>query len=89
MVFSGSGRLSRGHVAVVTQVMGPREIKVDHANWQNHGEIDLNMPVLDVSQKNDWSEVRVWNMQTQSFGSHVYKISGFISSDRTAMIGEQ
>lgn len=81
MVFSGSGRLSRGHVAVVTQVMSPREIKVDHANWQNHGEIDLNMPVLDVSANNDWSKVRVWNVNTNSFGTHVYAISGFISTD--------
>jgi hypothetical protein len=83
MVFSGSKRISRGHVAVVTQVVSPREIRVDHANWQNHGEIDLNMPVLDVSPNNDWSQVRVWNVNTNTFGSHVYKISGFISKDRT------
>lgn len=89
MVFSGTGRLSRGHVAVVTQVVSAREIKVDHANWQNRGEIDLNMPVLDVSANNDWSQVRVWNVHTNSFGSHVYKISGFISSDHSAGIGAQ
>ncbi|HEX2590051.1 MAG TPA: CHAP domain-containing protein [Rhizomicrobium sp.] len=83
MVFSGTGRLKRGHVAVVTQVVNAREIKVDHANWQNHGEIDLNMPVLDVSANNDWSEVRVWNVSTNSFGTHVYKISGFISTNQT------
>jgi hypothetical protein len=84
MVFSGSNRIARGHVAVVTQVISPREIKVDHANWQNRGEIYLNMPVLDVSQNNDWSEVRVWNMHTNSFGTHVYKISGFITNDQVA-----
>jgi hypothetical protein len=84
MVFSGSQKIRRGHVAVVTAVMGPREIKVDHANWQNHGEIDLNMPVLDVSKNNDWSEVRVWNVSTHSFGSHVYRISGFITQERLA-----
>jgi len=81
MVFSGTGRLKRGHVAVVTEVISPREIKVDHANWQNHGEIDLNMPVLDVSPDNDWTEVRVWNVNTNSFGSHIYKISGFITRE--------
>jgi hypothetical protein len=79
MVFSGGGRLKRGHVAVVTEVLNSREIKVDHANWQNHGEIDLNMPVLDVSRDNDWSRVRVWNVNTNSFGTHVYPISGFIT----------
>jgi len=82
MVFSGSQKIRRGHVAVVTAVIGPREIKVDHANWQNHGEIDLNMPVLDVSKANDWSQVRVWNVSTNSFGTHVYRISGFITHDR-------
>lgn len=78
MVFSGSRRIRHGHVAVVTAVIGPREIKIDHANWQNHGEIDLNMPVMDVSKKNDWSEVRVWDPRTGQFGARVYAISGFI-----------
>ncbi len=41
MVFSGSRRLKKGHVAVVTQIVSSREIRVDQANWQNHGEIDL------------------------------------------------
>src|ERR1700749_3350920 len=39
MVFAGSHRLRRGHVAVVTEIVSPREIIVDQANWQNHGEI--------------------------------------------------
>jgi hypothetical protein len=83
MVFSGSKRIRRGHVAVVTKIVGPREIIVDHANWQNHGEIDRNMPVLDVSEGNDWSSVRVWNVNTGRWGDHVYRISGFIGRDTT------
>jgi hypothetical protein len=83
MVFSGSHRIRKGHVAVVTQIVSPREIVVDHANWQNHGEIDRNMPVLDVSAKNDWSRVRVWDVRTRQFGSHVYSISGFIAGHGT------
>ncbi|HEY2032984.1 MAG TPA: CHAP domain-containing protein [Rhizomicrobium sp.] len=79
MVFSGSKRIRRGHVAVVTAVVSPREIKVDHANWQNHGEIDLNMPVLDVSKNNDWSQVRVWDPRSGQYGARVYAISGFIA----------
>ncbi len=78
MVFAGSKRIRHGHVAVVTAVLGPREIKVDHANWQNRGEIDLNMPVLDVSKGNDWSQVRVWDPKTSQYGARVYAISGFI-----------
>ena len=79
MVFSGSKRIRRGHVAVVTAVVSPREIKVDHANWQNHGEIDLNMPVLDVSKNNDWSQVRVWDPRSGQFGARIYAVSGFIA----------
>jgi len=78
MVFSGSKRIRRGHVAVVTQIVSQREIIVDHANWQNHGEIDRNMPVLDVSSANDWSKVRVWDVNGSRWGARIYKISGFI-----------
>jgi hypothetical protein len=79
MVFASSSRLKKGHVAVVTAVISKREIRVDQANWQNHGEIDHATPVLDVSPRNDWSEVRVWDMRSKSFGGHVYAVSGFIA----------
>jgi hypothetical protein len=79
MVFSGSKRLRRGHVAVVTGIVSPRQIIVDQANWENHGEIDHATPVLDVSRDNDWSRVRVWDIRSGTFGSHVYAISGFIA----------
>jgi hypothetical protein len=78
MVFSGSARIARGHVAVVTRIVSPREIRVDQANWRNRGEIDHNTPVLDVSPQNDWSRVRVWNIDTNQFGARTYAIKGFI-----------
>jgi hypothetical protein len=81
MVFAGSKRLKRGHVAVVTTIVSPRQIIVDQANWQNHGEIDHATPVLDVSRANDWSKVRVWDIRSGTFGRHVYAISGFIAKD--------
>jgi hypothetical protein len=83
MVFAGSKRLKRGHVAVVTEIVSPRQIIVDQANWQNHGEIDHATPVLDVSAANDWSLVRVWDMRSNTFGTHVYAISGFIAKGLT------
>jgi len=86
MVFSGSKRIRRGHVAVVTEIVSPREIVIDHANWQNKGEIDHNMPVLDVSPNNDWSQVRVWDVNNSRFGAHVYRISGFILGNRPVMV---
>ena len=79
MVFSGSQRIKRGHVAVVTAIVSPREIIVDQANWQNKGEIDHATPVLDVSRANDWSRVRVWDIPSGTYGSRVYRISGFIA----------
>ncbi|HEY2836347.1 MAG TPA: CHAP domain-containing protein [Rhizomicrobium sp.] len=81
MVFSGSKRLKKGHVAVVTDIISKREIRVDQANWQNHGEIDHSTPVLDVSARNDWTKVRVWDMRSNGFGAHVYGISGFIAKE--------
>jgi hypothetical protein len=85
MVFAGSKRLKRGHVAVVTNIVSPRQIIVDQANWQNKGEIDHATPVLDVSAGNDWSLVRVWDIRSGGFGAHVYAISGFIAKGmRTA-----
>jgi len=79
MVFSGSKRLKRGHVAVVTEIVSDREIIVDHANWQNRREVDLATPVLDVSPNNDWSQVRVWDIPSGTFGARTYAISGFIT----------
>jgi hypothetical protein len=83
MVFAGSKRLRRGHVAVVTEIVSPREIIVDQANWQNHGEIDHATPVLDVSRNNDWSLVRVWDIPSGTFGGRTYAISGFIAKGLT------
>jgi hypothetical protein len=83
MVFAGSPRLRRGHVAVVTEIVSPREIIVDQANWQNHGEIDHATPVLDVSRANDWSLVRVWDIPSGHYGARIYAISGFIAKGLT------
>ena len=77
LVFKVTSRLKLGHVAVVTRVVSNREIRVDQANWQNHGEIDHSTPVMDVSARNDWSQVRVWDMKSSQFG-RVYPVSGFI-----------
>jgi len=78
MVFTPSSRLKKGHVAVVSAIISKREIRVEQANWQNHGEIDHAMPVMDVSARNDWSQVRVWDMRSKAFG-RVYAVSGFIA----------
>jgi surface antigen len=78
MVMRGYRNANRGHVAVVRHVLTPRSIIIDHANWLASGEVTLNVPVVDVSPKNDWSQVRVWHIPTQTWGMRVYNVQGFI-----------
>jgi CHAP domain len=78
MVMKGYNSNARGHVAVVRRVLNEREIVVDHANWLNTGEISLDNPVLDVSEDNDWSRVRVWYAPGGHYGGRVYEVQGFI-----------
>jgi len=58
MVFAPSSNSRLGHVAVVSEVVSDRIVLVDHANWQRN-QVSLKMPVVDVSEKGDWSSVRV------------------------------
>ena len=76
LVLRQTGRLSYGHVAVVTQTVNPREIRIDHANWQR-GTVITGMPVLDVSPANDWSVLRFWNQEARAWGG-IYPAEGFI-----------
>ncbi len=78
MVLKGYKRSDRGHVAVVKAVVDDREIVIDHANWLNDGKIYLNQPVKDVSEDNDWSEVRVWYAPGGQYGARIYDVEGFI-----------
>jgi surface antigen len=79
MVLNNYAGADRAHVAVVRRVMGPREIRVDHANWLDDGSIYINNPVEDVSGDNDWSVVRVYNLKTGGWGSRLYPVQGFIA----------
>ena len=74
--YTNPGR--RGHVAVVREIVSERVILVDHANWLNNGEISVNVPVMDVSPDNDWSEIRVWHIPGEHWGGRVYRAQGFI-----------
>ncbi|HWA41706.1 MAG TPA: CHAP domain-containing protein [Hypericibacter adhaerens] len=90
LVLAQGVRLSRGHVAVVREVLDARRIRVDHANWNNDERIVKDMLVIDVSAANDWTEVRFWNERANSWGN-VYLAYGFIyppgtEPDRTAFV---
>lgn len=73
--FRSTRKMPMGHVAVVSKVISERKILVDHANWQRN-KVSLNMAVVDVSPKNDWSAVRVESLPN-TLGS-VYPTYGFI-----------
>jgi surface antigen len=83
VVFKKHGAMRYGHVAVVTRMVNSREVLVEHANWASHrghgrGQIAKMVAVLDISPRNDWTEVRVWNSDSQDFGTRVYPTYGFI-----------
>ena len=80
LTFRSNGRMRLGHVAVVSRVINSREIEIDHANWWGpgmQGNMANNIPVVDVSEDNDWTAVRVGLGESGRFGS-VYPTYGFI-----------
>jgi surface antigen len=76
LAFRANGHMRLGHVAVVSRVVNDREILIDHANWGGGG-IMRGVPVVDVSENNDWTAVRVGLSRDGAFGS-VYPTYGFI-----------
>lgn len=81
LVLRSTRRLPQGHLAVVLRQTGPREILVSHANWASgaaRGAVHHNQPVVDVSRRNDWSEVRLWYPPAQALGTSVFAAHGFI-----------
>jgi surface antigen len=81
LVINRTARMRDGHVAVVTRVMGRREIRVDHANWASgaaKGRIATDQRVVDVSPANDWSVVRVWYPRINDLGTTGYPVRGFV-----------
>lgn len=68
----------RGHVAYVKRVSSSREIYVDHANWHGRQEVAVDIPIIDVSPNNDWSEVRVFWVDSGLMGARTYSVEGFV-----------
>ncbi|HRK41928.1 MAG TPA: CHAP domain-containing protein [Gemmobacter sp.] len=77
MNFASSRKMPMGHVAVVSNILDSRRIQIDHANWVRN-KVTLDQTVIDVSEANDWSQVRVVNADG-SLG-RVNPVHGFISN---------
>lgn len=81
LVIARTPRLPSGHLCVVSRVVSPREIRVDHANWASgggRGRVAEDQPVRDVSPGNDWTQVRVWYARINDYGNTVFPAHGFI-----------
>ena len=82
LVFQKHGKMNRGHVAVVSQVVTERVIQVTHANWSQidgrRGQVEKDVTVIDVSPDGDWSKVKVWYDPARDLGATVYPTYGFI-----------
>ena len=83
LVFRRGARLPSGHVSVVSRVLGAREIAVTQANWVP-GDVDEDQLVVDVSEGNDWSRVRVWWPPVNGLGAYPYPAYGFVHAPRGA-----
>jgi surface antigen len=82
LVFRPQGKMRLGHVAVVSQVITDRVIQITHANWSpiggRRGQVEKDVTVVDVSDKGDWSKVKVWYGPIADVGTTVYPTYGFI-----------
>lgn len=82
LAMPSSGGMRAGHVAVVERVVSPREITIHHANWGGpgirRGSVMRGVSVVDVSDRNDWSVVRVQAGHDNSTFGRVYPVQGFI-----------
>ena len=82
LVFKPYGAMSKGHVAVVSQVLTDRIIQVTHANWSafggHRGKVEKDVTVVDVSAAGDWSQVKVWYDPVGDVGTTIYPTYGFI-----------
>lgn len=78
LAFKSIPGMRAGHVAVVKEIISPREVAIDHANWTVRGGVERNARAIDVSEAGDWSAVKV--TYGSAMGSRVNPTYGFIYS---------
>ncbi len=79
LVFKPTGRMTRGHVAVISQVLTDRIVQITHANWGgSRGKVEEDVTLVDVSPRGDWSQVKVWHGPSGNLGVTSYPTYGFI-----------
>jgi surface antigen len=86
MSFKPYGNSRLGHVAAVSRIVDSRTVLIRHANWSpingRRGQIEDHVLAVDVSEANDWSEVRVWFAPIQGLGTTRWPLNGFIYPEK-------
>jgi hypothetical protein len=92
MAFAPHGNMRLGHVAAVRRIVDSRTILISHANWSTidgvRGHIEDDVRVVDASEANDWSRVRVWYTPNAALGTTEWPVRGFIYPGRTRNVAE-
>ena len=87
MAFVPHGNMRLGHVAAVRKIVDRRTLLISHANWSTidgmRGHIEEDVRVIDVSDDNDWSRVRVWYTPNSALGGNEWPLHGFIYPEKT------
>jgi surface antigen len=82
MAFRPHGNMRLGHVAAVRKIIDKRTVMISHANWSTidgvRGHIEDDVMVIDASEANDWSRVRVWYSPNAALGGTEWPLHGFI-----------
>jgi hypothetical protein len=78
LAFTATRRMPLGHVAMVSRVVGEREVLLTHANWSRRGGIERDVRAIDVSPEGDWSMVKVWYGPIGDLGTSANPAHGFI-----------
>lgn len=76
MAFIPTAKMRIGHVAMVSKIVGAREVLLTHANWSRRGRVETDVRAVDVSPAGDWSQVKVW--YAGAMGTSTYPVKGFI-----------
>lgn len=85
MVMKPFAQMRVGHVAMVSDIVSPREVKITHANWSRRGGVERDVRMIDVSPAGDWSKVKVWYASLRGLGSTAYPAFGFIYPKETEL----
>jgi hypothetical protein len=93
MSFRPHGGMRLGHVAAVQRIVDSRTVIVSHANWSTingvRGHIENDVMVVDASEANDWSQVRVWYTPNAALGGTPWPLNGFIYPAKVRSWAEQ